>query len=171
MTVCSWKDCVFLFRRTKVGVAIKDVREDGKTSLPQARWRTEGRPAQKASAAEEPVGCCCLLENKDSGKHSRAGSGEGQLGARPTTLVVGSGVFPPKGKRNSDRQESLEKEDLGVEGGLGEQAWDLGQSGQWGSLGEAACGHSLSLFLSLPLSPPPSTCWRRGQTFTTGEMA
>ena len=127
----------------------------GKQVFPRQGEGQRGDHAQKASSVEEPVGCCCLLENKDSGKHSHAVSGEGQLRARPA-LVVRGGVFPPKGNRNSDCQESLEKEDLGVESGLGEQAWDLGQWGQWGSLGGLLVV-ILSLYpsLSLSLLPPP----------------
>ena len=37
MTVCSWKDCMFLLRHIKVGVAMQRWREDGNTSLAQAR--------------------------------------------------------------------------------------------------------------------------------------
>lgn len=91
-------------------------------------------------------GSCCLLENKDFGKHSLGGSGEGWRGARPTLAIKGGAVHP-KGNRNCNFQESLEKQTLGVESGPGEQAWDKGLGTAW---------RSLPLFLlSLPTTPPP----------------
>ena len=91
-------------------------------------------------------GSCCLLENKDFGKHSLGGSGEGWRGARPTLAIKGGAVHP-KGNRNCNFQESLEKQTLGVESGPGEQAWDKGLGTAW---------RSLPLFLlSLPPTPPP----------------
>lgn len=161
---CSQKDCVFSNRHIKVGGAMQKFQEGQENKPSSGKVKDRGETTPRELILWKCLwGSCCLLENKDSGKHSLWGSGEGWWGARPT-LAIRGGAVHLKGNRNGNFHESLEKQTLGVESGPGEQAWDTGLGTAW---------QSLPLFLlslpPLPLHTPPLLAkrtslhyWRNG---------
>lgn len=85
----------------------------------------------------------------------------GRDGCRAKPALVVRVGFSSQRKQKFHCQESLEKEDLGMERGLGGQAWDrgLGPVGRaWRSPRVLSLPHSLSHSLSSPHTPPSPVC-------------